>query len=173
MAGLEQRLRDIEARLRRTEDQLEILRLLNSYGPAVDSGSAALAAAQWVAGGAYEFGDGSGAQRATAPDGLLALYEGKFHQELVSAGSAHLTATPMIVLDGDRAVAVGYSFVIVHRDHHWSVERAAINHWSLTREPQGWRVQERVNRALDGSPESRALMLALSGESLDRGPGPG
>ncbi len=173
MSDLEQRLARIEGRLRRAEDQLEILRLLNSYGPAVDSGSGAAAAAQWVSGGAYEFGDASGTQRATAPDGLVALYEGSFHQELVRAGSAHLTATPTIVVDGDRAVAVGYSFVIVHRDDHWSVERAAINHWTLIREAQGWRVEERVNRALDGSPASHALMRAMPGEALDRGIDPG
>jgi hypothetical protein len=163
--ALEQRLRDLEARLRRTEDELEILRLLNSYGPAVDSGDGAAAAAQWVAGGSYEFGDASGTQRVTAPDSLAALYEGSFHQELVRAGSAHLTATPRIAVDGDRAVAVGYSFVIVHGGTQWSVERAAINHWTLTREAHRWRVQERVNRALDGSPESHALMRAMQSEA--------
>jgi hypothetical protein len=173
MSDIEQRLAWIEARLRRAEDQLEILHLLNSYGPAVDSGSGTIAAAQWVCGGLYEFGDANGTQRAMAPDGLIALYEGSFHQELVRAGSAHLTATPKIVVDGDRAVAVGYSFVIVRRDDHWSVERSAINRWTLVREAQGWRVEERVNRALDGSPASHALMRAMPGEALDRGIDPG
>ena len=173
MSDLEQRLARIEERLRRAEDQLEILRLLNSYGPAVDSASGAAAAEQWVPGGVYEFGDASGSERATAPDGLIALYEGSFHQGLVRVGSAHLTATPTIVVDGDRAVAVGYSFVIVHRDDHWSVERAAINRWTLIREAQGWLVEKRVNRAIDGSPASHALMRTMPGEALDRGIDPG
>lgn len=161
---LERRLDVVEARLRHAEDQLEILRLLNSYGPAVDSGSSAAAAAQWVDGGGYEFGDAGGAQRVDAPARLAALYEADFHQGLVRRGSAHLTATPQITVDGDTAIAVGYSFVVARSRHGWSVERAAINRWRLARDPAGWRVQERVNRALDGSAESHALMrTALEG----------
>jgi hypothetical protein len=46
----EARLAGLETRLRAVEDELAIMRLLSSYGPAVDSGSAAEAAAQWVDG---------------------------------------------------------------------------------------------------------------------------
>jgi hypothetical protein len=46
--SIEERLTALESRLRHAEDKLEILNLLNSYGPLVDSGSAHEAAARWV-----------------------------------------------------------------------------------------------------------------------------
>src|SRR6266516_2859335 len=151
---LARRLAALEARLRAVEDELQILRLLNSYGPLVDSGSPAAAAELWVAEGGYDFGDA----RVEAPDGLIALYESDVHSRLVEAGCCHLTATPRIAVSGDAAEAVGYSFVIVREGERWQVQRAAINHWTLVRSSAGWRVQERLNRVLDGSPESHEVM---------------
>ena len=57
---LEERLAALEARLQAAEDHLEILNLINSYGPLVDSGMDQDAAALWVAGGGYNY---------TLPDG--------------------------------------------------------------------------------------------------------
>jgi hypothetical protein len=159
---VDQRLDELEGRLRAAEDQLDILRLLNRYGPLVDSGSAAEAADLWVTGGGYDFtgvtGDGT---RVEAPRGLAALYEGDVHAGLVAAGVAHLTATPHIDLHGETADAVGYSLVIRKEDDRWFVWRAAINHWALARTADGWRITERYNRVLDGSAESRATMRRI------------
>jgi hypothetical protein len=156
---LEHRLAVLEARVRAAEDQLEILQLLNRYGPLVDSGSASEAADLWVTGGGYDFttvtGEGT---RVEAPHGLAALYQTEVHTDLVTTGVAHLTATPHIKLNGDTADAVGYSFVILKEGDRWYVWRAAINHWALVRTAAGWRITERRNRVLDGSPESRATM---------------
>ncbi|MDT3440603.1 MULTISPECIES: nuclear transport factor 2 family protein [unclassified Pseudofrankia] len=157
-----QRLEDLEARLRAAEDQLDILRLLNRYGPLVDSGSAAEAADLWITGGGYDFtgvtGDGT---RVEAPRGLAALYQSDVHTDLVATGVAHLTATPHITLHGDTAGAVGYSLVIRKEDDRWYLWRAAINHWELARTADGWRITERYNRVLDGSPESHAAMRRI------------
>lgn len=160
---VEGRLRELEARVRAAEDQLEILRLLNSYGPLVDSGSADQAADLWVTGGGYEFGvPAGGTVRVEAPLGLADLYRTEPHTGLVADGVAHLTATPRVTVSGDTADAVGYSFVVRREDERWFLWRAAINHWTLLRTPDGWRIRERRNRVLDGSPESRAIMrLAL------------
>jgi hypothetical protein len=54
----ETRLAALEARLRAVEDELAIFRLLNAYGPLVDSASGEAAAEIWIAGGGYEFGLG-------------------------------------------------------------------------------------------------------------------
>jgi hypothetical protein len=69
-----------------------------------------------------------------------------------------MTAPPKISVKGDAAQAVGYSLVILREGDHWFVWRAAINHWTLTRTPDGWRIVERHNRALNGSPESLDTM---------------
>ncbi|MBU6269050.1 MAG: nuclear transport factor 2 family protein [Sphingomonadales bacterium] len=155
----EQRLAALEARLQRAEDHLAILNLINSYGPMVDSGMSHEAAALWTVGGGYNYSGGnSNGTRLEAPEGLVAVYEGAGHHSLFTTGSAHLMATPKITVDGDRAHAVGYSFVILREGERWSVFRAAINDYELVRTAEGWRIAERVNRTLTGSAESHALM---------------
>lgn len=157
--SIEERLAAVEARLQAAEDRLAILDLLNSYGPLVDSGSAQEAAALWVEGGGYNFSGGmSGGTRLEAPAQLVAMYESEGHMGLVGNGVSHFTGTPRITLDGDRARAVGYSFVVLREGERWFLWRAAINEWRLVRTGQGWRIEERLNRTLDGSPASHEVM---------------
>lgn len=155
----EARLLELERRLQRAEDQLEIQNLLMSYGPLVDSATAEPAGALWVEGGGYSFTlpDG-GTKRLAAPDEIAGMYGWPGHLDLVNTGCAHMTATPKITVDGDDAQAVGYSVVILKEGDRWFLWRAAVNHWTLRRTADGWRIAERFNRALDGSPESHATM---------------
>ena len=156
---VETRLAALEARLRAAEDHLAILNLLNSYGPLVDSATAEPTGDLWVKGGGYNFGvPGGGTQRLEAPDEIAGMYSWPGHLDLVNTGCAHLTATPKITVDGDSAQAVGYSFVVLREEARWYLWRAAVNHWTLARTAEGWRIVERVNRTLDGSPESHETM---------------
>jgi hypothetical protein len=158
---IEDRLTALEARVRAAEDQLEIIRLLNTYGPAVDSGSAEAAAALWTEDGVYDAG---GVTRFT-PEALVAMYNDTGHQELIHEGSSHLTATPRIEVNGDEAEAVAYSFVVRRRGEEWFLMRAAINHWHLVRTTSGWRIKERFNRVLDGSEASHEVMRRALGSN--------
>lgn len=155
----EARLLELESRLRAVEDQLEIQNLLMTYGPLVDSATAEPAGALWVDGGGYNFTlpDG-GTKRLAAPDEIAGMYGWPGHLDLVNTGCAHMTATPKITVDGDDAQAVGYSVVILKEGDRWFLWRAAVNHWTLKRTADGWRIAERFNRALDGSPDSHATM---------------
>lgn len=155
----EARLAALEARLRKAEDHLEILNLLNTYGPLVDSATAEPAGELWVKGGGYNFTlpDG-GNKRLEAPSEIADMYAWPGHVDLVETGCAHLTATPKITVAGDEAQAVGYSFVVLREGERWFIWRAAVNHWTLRREAAGWRIAERFNRALNGSEESHATM---------------
>jgi hypothetical protein len=159
----EERFAALESRLRAAEDHLEILNLLNSYGPLVDSATAEPAGKLWVAGGGYNFTlPGGGTKRLGAPDEIAAMYGWPGHLDLVNTGCAHLTATPKITVAGDSAQAVGYSFVVLREDERWFLWRAAVNHWTLARTADGWRIVERFNRALDGSPESHETMRLVA-----------
>lgn len=156
----EDRLAALEARLQAAEDHLAILNLLVSYGPLVDSKTSEPASELWIKGGGYNF-DGpmsGGGGRLEAPDDLVAMYESEGHGNLVSTGVSHFTGTPKIKVHGDTADAVGYTFVILREGERWFVWRAAVNHWTLARTEQGWRIVERFNRTLNGSPESHATM---------------
>jgi hypothetical protein len=154
MMDIGERVAAMETRLRAAEDQLEIMRLLNTYGPAVDSGSADAAAALWLDDGIYDAG---GVTRFT-PEALVQMYNDTGHQGLVHTGVSHLTATPRIEVTGDEAEAVAYSFVILRRGEEWFIMRGAINHWALVRTAEGWRIKERFNRVLDGTPGSHEVM---------------
>ena len=157
--SMEDRIAALEARLQKAEDHLEILNLLNTYGPLVDSATAEPAGELWVEGGGYNFTkpDG-GSQRLEAPGEIAGMYGWPGHLDLVNTGCAHFTGTPKISVTGDEAQAVGYSFVVLREDERWFLWRAAVNHWTLRRTPQGWRIVERFNRALNGSPESHETM---------------
>lgn len=157
--NLEDRIAALETRLRAAEDHLELLNLVNSYGPLVDSGMDQDAAALWVAGGGYNYTlpDG-GTQKLEAPEPLAGMYRSEGHLGLVNTGCAHLNATPKISVNGDRAEAVGYSFVVLREGERWFLWRAAVNHWQFVRTADGWRVQERFNRTLDGSEISHETM---------------
>ena len=157
--NIDERLAGLESRLRATEDHLEILNLLTSYGPLVDSQTSEAAANLWVEGGGYNFTLPTGGEsRLEAPGELVAMYESEGHGNLVKTGVSHFTATPKVSLNGSSASAVGYSFVVLREGERWYVWRAAINHWTLTRTEQGWRIVERFNRTLDGAPESHETM---------------
>jgi len=149
--NVEEKLVELEKRLQAAEDQLEIIRLLNTYGPAVDSGESQPAAQLWIEDGAYDVG---GESRIVGHDDIAAIYDSEGHQELVHKGVSHLTATPRITVQGDTAEAVAYSFVVLKEDETWYIWRAAANHWTLVRTPEGWRIAERFNRVLDGSEAS-------------------
>jgi hypothetical protein len=156
---IEERLDALEARCRKAEDHLEILNLLNTYGPLVDSCTAKEAAELWIEGGKYSFTkpDGEPASM-SAPDEIASVYAWPGHVELTETGCAHMTATPRIKVDGDAARALAYSFVVLREGERWFVWRAAVNHWTLTRTGDGWRIVERFNRPLDGSKESHETM---------------
>ncbi len=162
--SVEDRLAALEQRLGAAEDHLQILNLLNSYGPLVDSGTGEPAAELWLAGGGYSRSKaGGGTARAIAPEDLVAMYASDGHRTLVDNGVSHLTATPIITVDGDSAHAVGYSFVVLRESDRWILWRAAINEWSLARTPEGWRIAERLNRVLDGSQDSHDVMRKVLG----------
>ena len=153
--SVEERLEALEQRLRAAEDQLEIIRLLNSYGPLVDSGESQPAAHLWIEGGIYNVGGG---RPHTAYDDIAAIYDSEGHQNLIKTGVSHLTATPRITLNGDSAEAVAYSFVVLKEGERWFTWRAAANHWTLKRTHEGWRIVERYNRTLDGSKDSHETL---------------
>jgi len=149
--SVETRLAALEQRLRAAEDQLEIIRLVNSYGPLVDSGESQPAAHLWEEGGVYDIG---GVGRTRAYDDIAAIYDSPGHRALIHAGCAHMTATPRITVHGDSAEAVAYSFVVLREGDGWKFFRASANHWTLVRTAEGWRIAERYNRVLDGSQAS-------------------
>lgn len=154
MTEIEARFAALEARIKGLEDQLAIYQLIATYGPSVDSRTGSATASLWAEDGSYDFGGDPlvGAEKV----GALVNIEPHIHY--VAAGCAHVLSMPHVAVDGDKAVATGYSRVYLNQGDHWRVERASANRWELVRTADGWRVQNRVNRLLNGQAEARNLL---------------
>ncbi|MFB6553133.1 nuclear transport factor 2 family protein [Streptomyces sp. NPDC056405] len=156
----EDRPAGVEARLRRLEDERDIARMMASYGPLVDGGDADGVAALWAPDGVYDIDEVFLAGRAQIGD----MVRSAAHQGWIRQGCAHVVGPPHITVDGDEAVAVCHSLMVVHEDDRYVVRRATANHWLLRRADSGsgsgpgWQVVTRTNRILDGRPESPALL---------------
>ncbi|MEU7713243.1 nuclear transport factor 2 family protein [Micromonospora chalcea] len=156
LALLEARLEQAERRLATAEDQLALWRIVASYGPAVDSGSAEITAQLWTEDGVYD----------TFPvvlngrDALRGMVNGERHQALINNGAAHLMGLPHIVVDGDRAVVTNYSQLVLSApdQNGYRIWRTGSNRWEFTRTDEGWKVTHRWNRQLDGTDEGRDLL---------------
>ncbi|SDZ49091.1 nuclear transport factor 2 family protein [Herbiconiux ginsengi] len=145
-------------RLQRLEDRLEIAERTAQYGQAADSGAGATASALWTEDGIYDAGIMS-MRGSAAVEEMLA---GDVHQGFLAQGVGHISTTPVISLDGDRAVSTCYSLVF-RRDEAtdaFRLWRMSANRWEWIRTPEGWRVTSRVNRPLDGTADARELFRA-------------
>ncbi|WP_395447805.1 nuclear transport factor 2 family protein [Aminobacter sp. UC22_36] len=154
MSDIEARFAALETRIKGLEDQLAIYQLFATYGPSVDSRSGSVTASLWADDGAYDFGG----EPLVGAEKVGSLVNIEPHIHYVADGCAHVLSMPYISVDGDKAVATGYSRVYLNQDDHWRVERASANRWELARTAAGWRVQNRVNRLLNGQAEARDLL---------------
>jgi ketosteroid isomerase-like protein len=152
-SGDERRV-DLEERIKNVEDQLAIHRLVNSWGPAVDTGDSAAAAALWAEDGVLE----SDLSHLVGPDAVAAMVKSDGQRSLIREGCAHVQAFPLVTIDGDMATATGYSRVYRFRDGAHEIWRISANRWEFRRTPAGWRISRRVNHVIDGGPEARDLL---------------
>ena len=135
---------------------MAITRLIASYGPLVDAGEADAVADLWTEDGRY---DVEGWDMRGRKD-LRAMVRSEGHQHLITGGCSHFLGPAHVVIDGDRAVAVCESMLVRHREGTFSVRRAGANRFELIRTEEGWHVEHRTTRALDGSAEARSLLVA-------------
>ncbi len=154
MTDVERRLAALEERLAQLEEEKAVARLISSYGPLVDSGSADAAAALWEPDGVYDVEE----LVMTGRDEIAGMVRSDTHQGWITGGAAHFVGPPHVTVTGDEAVAVGYSLMILRQGDGFEVRRATANHWRLRRGPDGWRVTARTARVLDGRPQARELL---------------
>jgi uncharacterized protein (TIGR02246 family) len=141
--------------IRRLEDIEAIRNLVASYGLLADRGDAQGVAALWTEDGSYSVGDFGDAK---GRDQIGALILSDTHQQLLTEGCGHILTAPHITLDGDRALAVNHSVVLRNTGDSHDAWRVSANRWELVRTDDGWRVQHRFNRPLNGDASARALL---------------
>lgn len=148
----------IEERLDAIEDYIEIHQLICSYGPAADATHWELIKEIWAEDCVYEVG-GLGAYQGHA--GLHDAFYGEFHQDLMRAGSGHVSSMPHIVIDGDRASATHHGTLYKQVDGAFPVIRLIASRWELERREKGWVVVRRTNELLQENPRARALLARV------------
>lgn len=157
MSAEPDRLAALEARLQRLEDEHAIARLIASYGPLVDAGEADRVANLWTEDGVYDvegyFMDGR--------DQVAAMVRSDAHQGLIGNGCSHFLGPAHVSVDGDRAVAVCESVLLVRHKERLLPARIGANLFELVRTPDGWRTTRRTTRGLDGSQETRDLLARI------------
>jgi ketosteroid isomerase-like protein len=147
----------LAARVAALEDQIEIMQLVAQYGPAVDSGSAEATADLWTEDGAF---DAVPHLQMRGRDDIIAMVDGSGHRSLIEGGCGHVLTVPHIIVDGDQATGRSYALNIrwdAEADRFW-VARVSANTWRWARGPDGWRIAERINANLDGTPEHREML---------------
>jgi ketosteroid isomerase-like protein len=144
----------LEARVQHLEDHLALLRLVNSWGPAVDTGNGEAAASQFAEDAILE----SDLSYLIGPAAITAMVYGEGHQSLVRDGSAHIPAFPIVTIEGDHARATGYTRVYRHTADGYEVWRVSANDWEFRRTTDGWRITRRRNHVIDGGSEAKELL---------------
>lgn len=157
---LDQRIAALEERVRLLEDHVAVLRLIGSWGPAVDTGSSRAAGDLWDENGVLD----SDLSRLEGPAAVTAMVESDGQQQLIAHGCAHVQSAPVVTVDGDRATVIAYSQVFLHADEGHDVWRVSANRWECARTPAGWRITRRVNRVIDGSGESHEILAQALAE---------
>ena len=175
MADIETRLRALDERVRRAEDELAIRNVVVRYGLAIDIGDAEGTADTFTDDTEYDIGPlstGDGTPVVIhGRDGIINdLVLGEGHQRLLP-NCAHTIGPFMVRVEGDTAVAAGYSR-IYHRDDmggdndRFTLFRIGLNQWHLTRDESGaWRVAHRSSRILgnEGAQDHLAEGLRRAG----------
>jgi hypothetical protein len=152
--NLVERLNELEGRLRLLEDEAAVLRLVFSWGPAVDTGSSSEAGALWAEDGVLD----SDMSRLEGPSEVTAMVLSDGQQSLIRQGSAHVQSAPIVTIDGDEGVVTTYSQVFLHAEGDHRVWRVSANQWVCRRTEEGWKLIRRVNRVIDGSPGPREIL---------------
>jgi hypothetical protein len=157
--GLRAAVDQLLERVRALEDQVEIMQLVAQYGPSVDSGRGEVTADLWTEDGSFDavpFYEMRGRQD------IANMVHGPGHQRLIENGCGHVLTVPHIVLNGDEATGRSYALNIrwdPEADRFW-VARVSANTWRWVRTSGGWRIADRVNAPLDGTPGHREMFAA-------------
>lgn len=163
---LEARLDLLERRVRSLDDRNEIVQLLASYGPSVDSGLSTIASGLWSERGVYDVDTG----RMNGRSEIETMIGSHPHQGFLETGCGHVMSPPHITISRNTAVAICHSQLILRRpgSDGYQVLRVTANRWELARTVDGWKVVTRTSRLLDGRDDARAILAsAFSASSGD------
>jgi len=163
----------IEDRIRAIEDRLEIYNLIASHPPSADTAAHEYIRSIFVEDAVLDLG---GTKTASGSKAIAEMPQKPEHHQAIRGGLAHFAGLPHVTVDGDRAVATSYLQILAAhptadeievpahgRTKGFRIHRVGANRWELIRTPQGWKIERRTYRTLDGSdPALDILRRALT-----------
>jgi hypothetical protein len=155
---------DVEARLRRVEDQLAIYQLIAAHPCTVDGRNIEALGELYAEDGVYAVGEAGDAGRFAGRPAVQALIGSPAIGDMVTAGMGHIGTLPYVVIDGDRAVATGHAMVVLRDGDGFRISRLSAARYELARNAD-WRITERRLHLLDGNADAPALLGRLTDAS--------
>ena len=159
----------LEERIRLIEDRLEIYNLIASHPPSADTGAGDYTRSVWTEDGVFDRGDQFAKPVGGAAIGAVSA--SPEHHRAIEQGIAHFAGLPYVRVDGDTAFAISYLQILVPDrvgpvfdvPNHGSgrgfhIHRVGANRWEFVRTKDGWRINRRQIRSLDGSEPARAIL---------------
>lgn len=145
----------LAARVTALEDELAVHRLLISYGFCADTNDADAAASLFTEDATIHV-DGV-PTIGTGRDMARAVVNSAAHQEQLPC-TAHEVGPVVVAIDGDTAVATGYSFLHLQVEGGYRNTRISYNRWELRREDSRWLIASRHTALLDGTDNPHVLL---------------
>jgi len=154
---------DVEARLRRVEDQLAIYQLIAAHPCAVDGGNSAVVGDLYAEDGVYAIGEAGDAGRFAGRAAVQAVVSSPMIGEMIAAGMGHIGTLPYVVIEGDRAVATGHAMVVLRDGDGFRISRLSAARYEFARSADGdWQIAQRRLHLLDGNSVAPALLGRLT-----------
>ncbi len=167
MSDLAAQVAQLSERVQALEDELAIHRLIVRYGLAVDIGDAGQTAAVFAADGVYD----ADVRLMEGREAVRDMVRSERHQGMVGH-CAHQIGPAVVRVDGDAAVAVGYSRVYLQGGDGIAIYRVSMNRWQLVRRDGAWWIAHRLTRLLGHAEAARVVAdgLAALGPGAAGGP---
>ena len=148
-----------ESRLGAIEDHIAICQVVAGYGYAVDGLNGDAVGSFYAENGVYAVGDVGRYEGCAA---VAAITASPAHIARVGRGCAHVSTSPFVVIEGDRAVATCHTMVMGHNEAGFYVDRLSASRIELSRRAGGgWQIDLRTNQMLNGDAAGPALLARL------------
>lgn len=153
-------IEDLRRRVVQLEDEREIRYLIGRYGHYVDLGHEDAWADQWTEDGVYDLvtvkrnGAGyDGGMRFEGKDQLYAMVRDPTAHKLFEGRSLHIQDINLVIrIDGDSAVAHGYSITMLRDGDDVGIRTAGMVRWTFRKIAGRWRISLKHRRKVgDGS----------------------
>lgn len=161
------------ARLRATEDRLEILNLLAGSAFSSDVASESYWTKMFTEDATFD----RGVKQDKGREEVLKIINAPEQKVAIKAGMTHLAMLPHIKLKGDSAVATGYLLIVMPDSaaSHvklagkgvspgFSIYQLTINKYTLVRTTDGWKVTKRIVRPIAAEDARTMIQKEIEGE---------